>query len=75
MRFFGPLGVSSSPVAMKTMTKSAWSAPEMKCLVPLTTQSPPSRTAKHFMPRTSEPASGSVIASASIRSPRTAGSR
>ena len=75
MRFLGPFGVSSTPVAMKTMKKSACSAPEMKCLEPLMTQSPPSRTAWHFMPRTSEPASGSVIASASIFSPRTAGSR
>ena len=60
---------------MNTMTKSATSAWLMKCFVPLTTKSLPSRRAKHFMPRTSEPASGSVIASASIRSPRTQGSR
>ena len=44
-------------------------------LVPFSSQSPPSRRALHFMPRTSDPASGSVIASASIFSPRTAGSR
>ncbi len=79
IRFFGPFGVASSPVATKTMTKSACSAPLMKCLVPFTTQSPvplgPARRAKHFIARTSEPASGSVMASASIRSPRTAGSR
>ena len=75
MRFFGPFGVWSSPVATKTMMKSAWLAAEMKCLVPLITQSPPCRRAKHFMERTSEPASGSVMARASIFSPRTAGSR
>ena len=75
MRFLGPRGVSSSPVATKTITKSACSAPEMKCLVPLSTQSPPIRRAVHAIPRTSDPAPGSVIASASIRSPRTAGSR
>jgi hypothetical protein len=75
MRFFGPFGVASSPVATKTITKSACSAPEMKCFVPFSTQSPPRRTALHFMPRRSEPASGSVMASASIRSPRTAGRR
>ena len=40
--FFGPRDVSSSPVAMKTMTKSAMLAWLMKCLVPLTIQSSPS---------------------------------
>ena len=38
MRFFGPRSVCSSPVATKTMTKSAMSAWEMKCLVPLRIQ-------------------------------------
>ena len=73
--FFLGIFASSSPVATKTITKSACSAPEMKCLVPLMTQSPLSRRAVVFMPRMSEPASGSVMASASIRSPRTAGRR
>ena len=75
IRFFVPARVSSSPVATKTMTKSARSAWLMKCLVPLMTKSPPSRRAKVFIPRTSEPASGSVIARASIFSPRTQGRR
>ena len=73
MRFFGPRAVSSSPVATNTMTKSARSACEMKCLVPFTTQSSPSRRAAHCIPRTSEPAPGSVIARASKRSPLAAG--
>ena len=59
-----------SPVAAKRITKSAASAWLMKCLVPVTTQSSPSRTARVRMPRRSEPASGSVIARHSVRSPR-----
>ena len=73
--FLGPFSVFSSPVAIKTITKSACSAPEIKCLVPFTIQSVPSLLAKHFIPLTSEPASGSVIAKASIFSPRTAGNK
>ncbi len=73
MRCFGPLGVSSVPVATKTMAKSAISAWLMKCLVPLITQSAPSRRANVFIARMSEPASGSVIARQSSFSPRTAG--
>ena len=64
-----------SPVAAKRITKSAASAWLMKCLVPVISQSPPSRTARVRMPRRSEPASGSVIARHSVRSPATAGSR
>jgi len=69
---------SCSPVAAKRITKSAASAWEMKCLVPVITQSersPPSRTARVRMPRRSEPASGSVIARHSVRSPATVGNR
>ena len=75
MRFLRPRGVSSSPVAMKTMTKSAMSAWQMKCLVPLRTQSAPSGRAVAFMPRRSEPAPGSVMARQSQFSPRTQGAR
>ena len=60
---------------MKTMAKSATSAWEMKCLVPFSTQSPPSGRAVAFMPRRSEPAPGSVIARQSHVSPRTQGAR
>ncbi len=75
MRFFGPRGVSSAPVAMKAMVKPAMSAWEMKCLVPLRIQSVPSGRAVAFMPRRSEPASGSVMARQSQVSPRTQGAR
>ena len=54
MRFFGPRGVSSTPVATNTMKKSACSAPEIKCFDPLR----PIATlpyGRHFMPRTSGP--------------------
>ena len=64
-----------SPVAANRMTKSDSSAWLMKCFVPVMTQSAPSRTARVRMPRRSEPASGSVIARHSTRSPATAGSR
>ena len=47
----------------------------MKCLVPVITQSGPSRTARVRIPRRSEPASGSVMARHSVRSPATVGSR
>jgi hypothetical protein len=71
--FLGPRGVSSSPVAMKAITKSAMSAWEMKCLVPFSTQSSPSCFALAFMPRRSEPAPGSVMARQSHFSPATQG--
>ena len=71
----GPRGVSSSPEAMKTMAKPAMSAWLMKCLVPFRIQSSPSGRAVAFMPRRSEPASGSVIARQSQVSPRTQGAR
>src|SRR5215218_7155604 len=45
----------------------------MYVLEPLTSQPPSTRTACVRVPATSEPASGSVIASAAIRSPRIAG--
>src|SRR4051812_126579 len=45
----------------------------MKVLAPLTIQPPSTRSARVRMEATSEPASGSVIASAAIFSPRTAG--
>jgi hypothetical protein len=67
--------VTSVPVAANKMMKSATSAWLMKCLVPLTTKSPPSRRAVVDMERTSEPAPGSVIATQSCRSPRMAGIR
>ena len=73
--FFMPRGVSSSPVATNTITKSAIFAWLMKCFVPLTIQSSPSCRAAHCIPRTSEPAPGSVRASASNFSPETAGRR
>ena len=66
---------SCSPVAAKRITKSAASACEMKCFVPVITQSAPSRTARVRMPRRSEPASGSVMARHSVRSPATVGRR
>ena len=75
IRFFGPRGVSSTPVATNTMKKSACSAPDIKCFDPLIIQSEPSDTALHFIPRTSLPASGSVMANASVISPFTAGRR
>ncbi len=75
IRCFGPALVSSVPVATNTIAKSARSAWLMKCLVPSITQSPPARRAVVFIERTSEPASGSVMARQSIRSPRTAGNR
>ena len=62
-------------VAANRITKSAWSAWLMKCLVPLMTKSPPVSTAVVLMARRSEPAPGSVIARQSTRSPRTDGSR
>src|SRR5215213_8535952 len=46
----------------------------MYVLAPLTTQPPSTRTARVRVDATSEPASGSVIASAPIFSPRIAGS-
>src|SRR5215831_16524257 len=70
-----PRGPGSVPVTANSTTKSAISAWLMKCLVPLMTQSPPSRRARVFIERTSEPAPGSVIARQSWRSPRTVGSR
>ena len=45
----------------------------MNVFAPLTTYSPSSRRAKVLMPATSEPAPGSVIASAPIFSPLIAG--
>ena len=47
----------------------------MKCLVPLITKSLPWRRARHFIPRRSDPASGSLMARHSVRSPLTVGSR
>ena len=73
--FLMPRGVSSSPVATNTITKSAILAWLIKCLVPLTIQSSPSGRAAHCIPLTSEPAPGSVRASASNFSPDTAGNR
>jgi hypothetical protein len=46
----------------------------MNVLAPLTTQPPSTFSARVWIEATSEPASGSVIASAAIFSPRTAGS-
>jgi len=73
MSFFLPRGVSSSPLAMKQMAKSARSAWLMKCLVPFSTQSSPSGRALAFMPRRSDPAPGSVMARQSHFSPRMQG--
>ena len=70
-----PSPAATSPVAANRITKSDSSAWLMKCLVPVITQSAPSRTARVRMPRRSEPASGSVIARHSVRSPATVGSR
>ena len=56
-------------------TKSARTPLVMKVLEPFTTQPPSSRRAKVRMPATSEPASGSLIPSAAMRSPRIAGAR
>ena len=57
------------------MAKSAMSAWLMKCFVPFRIQSSPSWRAVAFMPRRSEPASGSVMARQSQVSPRTQGAR
>ncbi len=75
MSFLLPRAVSSSPVAAKRITKLASSAWLMKCLVPLMTKSSPSARAKVFMPRRSEPTSGSVSARQSDFSPRIEGKR
>ncbi len=47
----------------------------MNILLPLITHSSPSRTARVRMPATSEPASGSVTATAQTFSPRISGGR
>ena len=67
--------ISLSPVRAETRKKSLHSPSLMKCLAPLSTQRPSSRSlAWVWMPAASEPAPGSVIAMAQVRSPRTAGS-
>ena len=74
-RLRDPRGLSSTPVAAKTMAKSGSTGPEMKCFEPLRIQSSPSGLALDFMPITSEPASGSVSAKSSRFSPFTHGMR
>ena len=69
-----PRPASSVPVRARRMTKSDSSAWLMKCLCPGCATTP-SRAARVRMARTSEPASGSVIARHSTRLARTHGSR
>ena len=65
-----------SPVVLTAVTtKSARTPLVMKVFEPLTTQPPSTGSALVRMPATSEPASGSVIPSAAMRSPRMAGAR
>ena len=67
IRFFGPRGVSSSPVATKTMAKSAMIGAGDEVLGAVqhpVAAVPPGRA---FMPRRSDPAPGSVIARQSMR--------
>src|SRR3990172_5428449 len=51
----GPLGVSFSPVTATRRMKSAWSAWEMNCFVPLITQSEPSRTPRVWIEGAADP--------------------
>ena len=55
--------------------KSARTPFVMNIFEPLTTKPPSTRRARVLMPATSEPASGSVIPSAAIFSPRMPGTR
>ncbi|EWS62787.1 hypothetical protein Y695_03982 [Hydrogenophaga sp. T4] len=63
-----PLAVGS--VLAATKYTSPCTPLVMNILLPLITQWSPSRTARVRMPATSEPASGSVTATAQIFSPR-----
>ena len=53
------LRLSAGPVLANTQYQSAWTTPDIQHLVPLSTQSSPSRTAFVRMPTTSLPACGS----------------
>jgi hypothetical protein len=63
----------ASPVRTAVVTKSARQPDVMNVLAPLTTYSLPSRLALVRMPATSDPPSGSVMASDPISSPRRVG--
>ena len=65
----------SSVVFTAVTMKSARTPPVMNVFEPLTTQPPSTRRAKVRSAATSEPASGSVIPSAAIFSPRIPGTR
>ena len=71
----GPRGVSSWPVAAKTMAKSGITGPDMKCFDPVKIQSLPSRLALLFIDMMSEPASGSLSAKSSRLAPVTHGAK
>ena len=66
----------ASPVLAETRKKSLHRPSLMKCLLPLSTQPPsadPVRFAWVRMPAASDPAPGSVMAMAQVRSPATVG--
>ena len=65
----------SSVVLTAVTMKSARTPFVMNIFEPLTTKPPSTRRARVLMPATSEPASGSVIPSAAIFSPRMPGTR
>ncbi len=66
--------ISFSPVRADTRKKSDQKPSLMKCLLPLSTQPFPLGSARVLMPCASDPAPGSVMAMAQVRSPRTEGS-
>ena len=67
-------GRAAGSVTAETTKKSEKRPSLMKCLLPLSRQPSPSRSARVLMPAASEPAPGSVIAIEQVRSPRTQGS-
>ena len=68
-----PRAPAAGSVTAETTKKSENAPSLMKCFWPVSSQPPPSRSARVLMPAASEPAPGSVMAIEQVRSPRTAG--